>query len=400
MSDESKKNRDLEILRAVAITYVIALHWAPHFLARFGSLADMFNQHTALWSGVDLFFCISGFVIAKSTLERLNHSSFAGFSLPFWIRRIFRLWPSAWLWALTALALSIVWNRSGLFGDPWRVAVDVAAAILNLANIHYYRCLELHTCGSLSVYWSLSLEEQFYWIFPFLVFWLRRQWLVPVLFALALAQILIPRSSSFIGPHPSLLWLIRTDAICLGIVLAMTVNPAGKLPIFLKTPVRAAAVTLTCMVILATAAAPALHLSLATGYLAIASAILVWAASYDRGLVLPSRRFDGALLWVGSRSYSLYLTHWVAGKIASELRDRVATSVPMLPAGLTIAFGVLSTIGFTIAFAEGNYRILERPLRDVGRRLADSSAVPGVRALVKGSGNRMSDLAAPSPWRK
>jgi peptidoglycan/LPS O-acetylase OafA/YrhL len=357
----------------VAISYVIALHWLPHFLGRFGWVAESINLYTSLWSGVDLFFCISGYVIAKSTIAAsTDHLSIRSLALPFWIRRIFRLWPSAWLWAVIPVILSIAWNASGIYGKPSRAAADAAMAILNVANFHYYHCLRSQTCGSLSVYWSLSLEEQFYWVFPLLIVFLRRRVLIVVLAILATVQIVLPRPNSFLSADPSLLWLIRTDAISLGILVALFERPASESarPFFLRTPLRASLVTITLLSILATATA--IGFPQATGALALASAGLVWIAQFDRGLILPKTRLDPAVLWVGSRSYSLYLTHSVAGRAASQIRDQFVLIAPHIPNWLAIVIGVTFTVGLTLGSAELNFRFLETPLRAAGRRVAKS----------------------------
>ena len=379
MQGESHKNRDIEVLRAIAITYVIALHWVPHFLGRFGSVAGIMERYTALWSGVDLFFCISGYVIASSLLREAGpQTTIRNLAFPFWIRRIFRLWPSAWLWALLAVMLAAATSHGyGLFEATAPVASDAAAAILNVANFHYYHCLAAQSCGSLTVYWSLSLEEQFYWIFPLLLLVLPRRALVAVLIAIAAIQIALPRPNSFTTVQPSLLWLVRTDAICLGILLALF-EPQGKtaaLPSFVGTPLRARLVSFALMIVLAIAAAPALDFPLATGVLALASSGLVWLARFDSGLILPKTRFDPVLLWIGSRSYSLYLIHPVSGRLATEVRDRSVLLVPHLSAPLVVLIGVSLTIGLTLGFAELNFRFLETPLRKIGTRITRGQAL-------------------------
>jgi peptidoglycan/LPS O-acetylase OafA/YrhL len=121
--------------------------------------------------------------------------------------------------------------------------------------------------------------------------------------------------------------------------------------------------------LLATAAAPALHFSRATGALALASGGLVWLAHFDRGLVFPKSRFDPVFLWVGSRSYSLYLIHQVSVGAASMIRDRFVELIPHLNPLSGVFIGVFLTIGSTLAFAELNFRFVETPLRKMGARL-------------------------------
>jgi peptidoglycan/LPS O-acetylase OafA/YrhL len=357
------RNRDIELLRAIAIIFVMVLHSAPHFLDHFGHLGDAFTAYTALWSGVDLFFCVSGYVIARS-MRDLPADTFAQLAPAFWIRRIFRLWPSAWLWATAGLLLSVVWNSSGIFGQPIHAAGDVRAAFLNFENFHYWHCIRDRTCGDLPVYWSLSLEEQFYWLFPFLMFYLSRRELIAVLAIAAVIQIPIPRASDF----TSLLWLVRSDAICIGMLLAMLEPKALVAPMWLGRRWMAPAVTLALVALLGVIGAPVLNLPPATGLLALVSGGLVWLARFDQGFILRRSRFDPVLLWIGSRSYSLYLVHEIAGRCSAESRSRLLTA-GLIDSHVAIVLNVFLIIGLTLAFAELSFRYVERPLRTVGRRL-------------------------------
>src|SRR5262249_6765248 len=121
-----------------------------------------------LWGGVDLFFAISGFVIASSLLRQPRHRSFSEFALPFYVRRIFRIWPAALLWLLVPLLASRYFNTSGAFGHTRTLIGESIAASLQVANVYFGLC----QCGKEYVYWSLSLEEQFYILFPLLLFFL------------------------------------------------------------------------------------------------------------------------------------------------------------------------------------------------------------------------------------
>lgn len=369
------KNRDIEVLRALAISFVVVFHWVPHVLERMGRAGAHFVAYTALWSGVDLFFCISGFVIASSLLREAEQGPapgrFAVFAFPFWIRRMWRLWPSAWLWIAISLVMAYCFNSTGLFGTPRNAARDALTAILNVYNYHDYVCVREHSCGSLGVYWSLSLEEQFYFVFPFLVFFLRRRALVVVLLTTALMQFALNRPVEYDATTPSLLWLTRTDAICYGALIALWRGSASyerfRPRILDRTPLRWLLSALLAG-ILGTAAAPAFAISASTGILAIASAILVWIASYGVDYTLPRiRTIEPALTWLGSRSYSLYLIHEVGGLLSSELRSRI----PSLAHGATeTALGIVLTVTLTLALSELNYRFVELPLRGIGREKA------------------------------
>ncbi len=129
--------------------------------------------------------------------------------------------------------------------------------------------------------------------------------------------------------------------------------------------------TIALLATLAIGAAPKLGISLGAGLLAVASAGLVWMASFDRNLICPKSPLDSIFLWLGSRSYSLYLTHIPTESIVSELRDRLVVYVPSLGHGVGVMFVGVCCLIFPLGVADLNYRFVETPLRLVGRRLSD-----------------------------
>ena len=122
-----RRNSEIECLRAVAVLGVIFHHMLgnlfQHGLPVLGSMPNYFN----FWFGVDLFFSISGYVIARTLLPQL--AAFDGtlrqqivITTAFWIRRAWRLLPSAWLWLGLTLLAVVAFNHSGARGA--RAMVD------------------------------------------------------------------------------------------------------------------------------------------------------------------------------------------------------------------------------------------------------------------------------------
>ncbi|MFM0036038.1 hypothetical protein [Paraburkholderia strydomiana] len=107
------------------------------------------------------------------------------------------------------------------------------------------------------------------------------------------------------------------------------------------------------------------------GMMAIASAILVYAASFDRTYILPSRSLRPLLTWIGARSYAIYLSHLPAYMITHEFWTRWAEHKGMpAPDGTFTLRYALTAISLIIIFDEWNYRFVEAPLRDRGARAA------------------------------
>lgn len=163
------KNEEIEYLRAIAVVMTILNHvqllfrWNPN--EYYFAYLDSWIQ---LWGGVDLFFCISGYVVSKAFLESFDASRQTGShwtaAKAFWVRRAYRLLPSAWFWVAVAFVCSIFLNDTGMFASPYFVVRSAASIFTISANLAEYFGVPLNPNW---VYWSLSLEEQFYFLFPF-----------------------------------------------------------------------------------------------------------------------------------------------------------------------------------------------------------------------------------------
>ncbi len=219
------KIADIELLRGIAVIFVLVEHtrinlfpwiWGPEVRLYF---------YFGFWSGVDLFFAISGFVITRSLLPMLEMtSSTTGFfnaALSFWVRRIWRLLPSAWLWLAVILVSAAVFNRSGVFWSFRANFEGVIAALLDVANFRIAITYAKAETGCPPFpCTSLSLEEQFYILLPIVIFFARRR-LPWVLAAGILAQFFLVRSGRHAGDFGMLANALRSDALMLGVLLAI-----------------------------------------------------------------------------------------------------------------------------------------------------------------------------------
>ena len=355
---------DIEVLRGVAILCVLVQH-IRHLVPWEAQWLSFLNAYVGGWVGVDLFFVISGFVIARSFLPQLRscQNSDAAFRvvMAFWIRRAWRLLPSAWLWLLLILLASIIFCESGVFKSP---KVNLEAAVAGFLNIANLRLAENFSgYGDSAVYWSLSLEQQFYLLFPLVVL-LSRRWLVPVLLAIAFWQLLQERSM--------LMLVFRSDGLALGVLLAIWANSSTyqiARPVFISgMPFKGLMplmFLLACMLLLG---ASQLKISaLSTSWVVLLCFILVWIASYDEGFFCFGL-LSKFMIWVGSRSYAIYIIHIPAFLLTREIWIRMA---PGEPVDENMLLRYLLTAGALILLlSELNYRLLEMPLRKRGARLA------------------------------
>jgi peptidoglycan/LPS O-acetylase OafA/YrhL len=354
-------NQDIEVLRGVAVGLTVITHLSGGLINWTGR-ANHLLAPLNLWGGVDLFFCISGFVIASSLLRQPPAARFRDLAIPFYIRRVFRIWPASFLWLLIPFLGALFFNTSGMFGIPHSVRNEVVAASLQVANIYF----ELHHGGKEFVYWSLSLEEQFYFVFPLLLYFMRPTHLRVLLAAVVVSQFFLHR------PPEAVLWAFRTDAIALGVLIALAWQER-RLPTFpvawLQSRARGVVLLLPLVLMLFIALLSTLkQLWVATGLLAFVSAGLVLIASYDRDLIIPWRPPRQFLVWAGSRSFALYLAHnpcfWATREIFHRLYPATRFDDRFAPAFLVLAAVLL------LSASEATYRLIETPLREVGRRLA------------------------------
>lgn len=186
----------LDGLRAVSISLVIAHHLGVSSLPVIWRL-DIGNL------GVRTFFVISGFLITSLLLaerEKVGRIDIKAF----YLRRLFRIVPAYWVF-LSAMAVS----------------VPVAAllpSLLYYANYSHPALLVGHT-------WSLSVEEQFYLIWPLALLW-RPLWAVGAM--LILAPIMRHLADQGLWPVESrYAWECVCDALAAGCLLALV---RDKLP--------------------------------------------------------------------------------------------------------------------------------------------------------------------------
>jgi peptidoglycan/LPS O-acetylase OafA/YrhL len=147
----------LDALRAIAVTMVIFSHWAGYHHYIWQDDSPWFNGET----GVQLFFIISGFLITGILLDEKQKSEIAHTSLrdlvtTFYIRRFLRIFPAFYATLAISYALGHPDVRQSIW---WHVTY--------LSN--FFFALRGEYLGDVSHFWSLAVEEQFYFVWPFLI---------------------------------------------------------------------------------------------------------------------------------------------------------------------------------------------------------------------------------------
>jgi peptidoglycan/LPS O-acetylase OafA/YrhL len=206
----------LDVLRSLAILLVLLYHILP-FAPRAERIQRMPFARFG-WTGVDLFFVLSGLLIGGQLWRELKQSG--GIDVGrFILRRGFRIWPLYYLVVCYLLAQQLFFGRPG--HGLW---LDASF----LSNYYFLFPVGGH---EVSGGWSLSLEEQFYLVVPILLAFLARmmraKWLVHLALAWLIALPLIRYVTTFKlrdtdAIHDAIYYPFQThsDGLAVGLLLA------------------------------------------------------------------------------------------------------------------------------------------------------------------------------------
>lgn len=207
---------NLALLRGIAALMVCLSH-APFFLGVTGEGAASEDVSwlaiPALGVGVDLFFAISGFVVALSLRDLHRRSGDLGRAVcAFYLRRLGRIVPLAWFLLIVLGVAAIVLPHAAL--GTTILWADLVSAATFTANGHFGRCFAgTPGCGSANLLqhsWSLALELQFYLVAPVL-------YLIPVRVLRVVTFAVLFVGVFFLRPwQASFVWAFRIEALLLG----------------------------------------------------------------------------------------------------------------------------------------------------------------------------------------
>ena len=306
--------RDIQALRAIAVALVVVYHFWPARL-------------TGGYVGVDVFFVISGFLITLHLLERPIARPRDLFS--FWARRVRRLIPAASLVLVVTLAATLLWLPETVHA---RVAGEVIASnlyvenwLLAFSSTDYLATDQLHS--PTQHYWSLSVEEQFYILWPVLIGatylvgrrlrWSSSRAPLVVISVLSLAS--LAWSVLFTHEDPAQAYFVTTTRVWelgVGATLAAAVR-AGLVSGSRRLRVPLVWAGLAAIVVSAVSFSGSTPFPGAAALLPTLGAAAVIAARSDDLVAGPRRLWSGRRVqWLGDVSYSVYLWHWPAVVIA------------------------------------------------------------------------------------
>lgn len=362
---------ELDILRFFAFLLVFIHHSIPHeptFWAQFGiadGIARVIAGVGALGAfGVDVFFVLSAYLITELLLR--EKALLGSLDLKaFYTRRVLRIWPLYFFFLAIAGMLTAFFPGQQI---GWRAA----AAFLLLGGNWW---IVFHGFPSSIIFplWSVSIEEQFYVLWPPLVRKLRALHIAILAFGLL---VIASFARWYLGVHDateSQVWcntLARLDPLAAGILLAVFLR--GEAPrIVLRWRIVIVMFGLVC---LATAGNywqikgdPLTTARILIGYPIVAlggAALLLGVLSSAKVL------HKSALVYLGRISYGLYVYHVLGLMMSDYIVPNAQASLGRYGVRVAIALAV------TITCAAASFRWVESPFLSLKQRFAHIPSRP------------------------
>lgn len=399
----SKYIRELDGVRGLAIILVLVTHFGVYGHETVGWIGSAFHRLVDFgWTGVDLFFVLSGFLITGILLDAKGSE---GYFRNFYMRRVLRILP---LYYIAVIVYFFMLVPSLRILAPGRATVAGAVSLPPVEQLWYWLHLSNWriafdvTYNGIDHFWSLAIEEQFYLVWPLIVFLCPRR-VLPAVCAFVMAVSFglrsLPSVHAALAVHPHLIYCLtpfRLEPLALGGLIAV----ASRHDAFRRSWRRwAVAALLAGVMFLGWAVARTGSVSFEpvpmgvigySGVGLIAGALVCYAALRSgapaAGAVLLR---SPALVEFGRLSYGIYVIHRPLSILAPPLQ---AALMPRI--GGVAASCLITVIGvaFSYGIARLSWRFIEQPflrLKDrfpyrpsAGLALARSITVPATARTV------------------
>jgi peptidoglycan/LPS O-acetylase OafA/YrhL len=342
---------DIDALRALAILSVVFYHAGTRWLP-------------GGFTGVDIFFVISGYLIGGQIYAELRAGSFN--YMRFYQRRAKRILPALFaVLAFTLLAAMVLLSPA----EAAQLARDACATTLSVSNILFWGKANYFESKSelnpLLMTWSLGVEEQFYLVVPLLmvlVARIRRHWMLPGAIVVCIASFTF--AAVLTAHYPMLVfYLLPARAWELGAGIALAVAgqnrkagfrskaAEGRAPAAENWTAATGMILLLAPIFLLTAQSPLALLGLCSSVLGTVLLIASPASWINRQLLSSP-----PLIFIGRISYSWYLWHWpLLAFLHIVCGPQLPRAAPWLAIVASFAAAVLS------------WRFIEQPFRSSRR---------------------------------
>lgn len=345
----------LDALRCFAVLGVLITHYVQP-----DPFPWIFRYVDLGFLGVRLFFVLSGFLITRILLDygdmatQRSHGRL-GLIRQFYARRFLRIFPVYYLIILIAIGVNLPPAREVW---PWLVTY----------TSNFYQAIQQQDVGYFGHFWTLAVEEQFYFVWPGLVLFAPRRWLGAIL-ALAICLAPISRDVTFrwfgefgwgTMPWGSL------DALGVGAMLALAYRDAPSRDALHRT-LRRVILPLglgAYLLLHAIGVAGGMRLLVAFHEIAFAMICCWLIASAERGFGGITGRILALrpVVYLGKISYGIYAYHLFTLWLLIQLFRRVGLA---FPAHGAMRFALAAPV--TVAVAAASWHLFERPINQLKR---------------------------------
>lgn len=361
----------LDGLRGLAILFVLIWHFIPCLIKPgigFGAWAHTINRFLGFtYTGVDLFFVLSGYLIFRLFIKNGVSKTYLW---GFYLRRLCRIVPLYFLLLVLFGAFRKLVPEPQNFSWLLNTPMPLWSYVTFLQNwVMGSRGFGAHWLG---ITWSLSVEEQFYLLAPFLfVLWLKFRSSIVMWFIIFLVVVL--RSSESFGFHGFVNTFLRLDSFLLGGVVCVLEGSDQKNRFFFIVPYFFMG---TCLLILVKLFIPSFSL---WGYwdnnlfFGLFYSSLLACILKPSGFLFMKRCFSTLTLrWLGGISYGLYLFHQM---ILGLVHGVFFSSAPSLNGHWRLlATGAAFICSIIVAWILN--RFIEAPIINLGKNLTRDSRWP------------------------
>lgn len=354
----------------------------------------------AVWfvlGGVDLFFVLSGFLIGGILMDTKGQP---GYFRRFWIRRVARIFPVTYIllgtYALALLvtsAFGITRLNGWLLSEPkpplWMLATFTQNFAMALPG-------GINGPKWVGVTWSLAVEEQFYLLFPFVVFLLPRRALpVLVVAGLVIAPFIRAWLEQAYGNWfaPYVLLPSRMDGLLYGVGAALIVRNKTALAIATRWRLVIDAIGLGLLIVLLSNYRFEFWPGENSSPLRQSAMTLMWGIVVLR--VFTHERDPLNAIWrtpllmaVGTISFALYMYHQTVNGMVHEF---VFDRAPVIDGPVSL-FAAFAVVAIATGLALLSWRYVERPARALGRRLSLRNAPAEVDPIHRAGEDAVRDL--------
>jgi peptidoglycan/LPS O-acetylase OafA/YrhL len=341
--------------------------------------------------GVELFFVLSGFLITGILYDTRNNPHYFR---NFYIRRMLRIFPL--YYGVLALVFFVAPLIPLLQGPTLDYLVDRQAwAWLYAVNIYIGKTGEW-SFSYLEHFWSLAIEEHFYFLWPLVVFLLapRPRALIAVSLATSLCAMLARLAGSLMG----LSWWttytltpFRLDGLALGAFLAVLARQPGglarlvrALPRVVTTVGGLLAVTFVWTRLVSRQGLELVLPVRAELVLMLLACLLCWALVAPERLAVSRFFRSRIMVFLGTYSYGLYVYHHFISYYLTANRTELDLTRWLGSHGAAVALQAALAASASLAIAYVSYELFEKPFLGLKRLFATAEASRPQRSAARG----------------